>query len=217
MRIVAGEYRGRPLKAPRGDATRPTTDRVREALMSVVASARGGFGDAVVLDAFAGSGALGLESLSRGAASVHFFERDGASMRTLADNVKTLGIETLGRGARARRLVSRSLSRCPRMRVPGVPCPHNRIARRLPAELAVQREIEPRPECRVFRAVGATNRLSFGEACFERPLSTRRHPCSSPCSFLVPAIFAAKFATFVKMPSQMGRCDTLGVGIGIRL
>lgn len=102
MRIVAGEYRGRPLKAPRGDATRPTTDRVREALMSVVASARGGFGDAVVLDAFAGSGALGLESLSRGAASVHFFERDGASMRTLADNVKTLGIETLGRGARAR-------------------------------------------------------------------------------------------------------------------
>lgn len=102
MRIVAGEYRGRPLKAPRGEGTRPTTDRVREALMSVIASARGGFDGAIVLDAFAGSGALGLESLSRGAAAAHFFERDGASMRTLSDNVRALGIETLGKGARAR-------------------------------------------------------------------------------------------------------------------
>ncbi len=90
------------LKAPKGDGTRPTTDRVREALMSVVASARGGFDGAVVLDAFAGSGALGLEAASRGAALVHFFERDGAALRTLSDNVKTLGIETVGCGARAR-------------------------------------------------------------------------------------------------------------------
>lgn len=102
MRIIAGDYRGRVLKAPKGDGTRPTTDRVREALMSVVASARGGFDGAVVLDAFAGSGALGLESISRGAAMAHFYERDGAAMRTLADNVRTLGIETLGRSARAR-------------------------------------------------------------------------------------------------------------------
>lgn len=102
MRIIAGEYKGRVLKAPKGDGTRPTTDRVREALMSVVASARGGFDGAVVLDAFAGSGALGLEAASRGAALVHFFERDGAALRTLSDNVKTLGIETVGCGARAR-------------------------------------------------------------------------------------------------------------------
>lgn len=102
MRIIAGEFRGRVLKAPKGDGTRPTTDRVREALMSVVASARGGFGGAVVLDAFAGSGALGLEAVSRGAALVHFFERDGAALRTLAGNIKALGIETLGGSARVR-------------------------------------------------------------------------------------------------------------------
>ena len=56
------------MEAPKGDGTRPTIDRVRESLMSALASARGGFDDAVVLDAFAGSGALGLEVLSRGAA-----------------------------------------------------------------------------------------------------------------------------------------------------
>ena len=67
MRIVAGEFKGRRLQAPKGQNTRPTTDRVRESLMSALASARGGFDGAVVLDAFAGSGALGLEALSRGA------------------------------------------------------------------------------------------------------------------------------------------------------
>lgn len=93
MRIIAGEFRGRTLKAPKGDGTRPTTDRVREAMMSVVASARGGFDDAVVLDAFAGSGALGLEALSRGARSAQFYERAGEALRALNDNVKTLGLD----------------------------------------------------------------------------------------------------------------------------
>ncbi len=74
MRIIAGEWRGRPLAAPKGTDTRPTTDRVRESLMSALASERGGFEGAVVLDAFAGSGALGLEALSRGASCAHFFE-----------------------------------------------------------------------------------------------------------------------------------------------
>lgn len=92
MRIVSGAFRGRTLKAPKGDSTRPTTDRVREAMMSVVASARGGFEDAVVLDAFAGSGALGLEALSRGAATAYFFEKDSKAFRTLCDNVSTLGL-----------------------------------------------------------------------------------------------------------------------------
>ena len=73
MRIIAGEFRGRTIKAPKGDGTRPTTDRVRESLMSAVNSACGGFEGATVLDAFAGSGALGLEALSRGAACAHFF------------------------------------------------------------------------------------------------------------------------------------------------
>lgn len=67
VRIISGTARGRTLVAPKGEGTRPTTDRVRESLMSALMSLRGGFEDALVLDAFAGSGALGLESLSRGA------------------------------------------------------------------------------------------------------------------------------------------------------
>lgn len=94
MRIIAGEFRGRVLKAPKGDGTRPTTDRVRESLMSSIASARGGFEGAVVLDAFAGSGALGLEALSRGAESACFFERDNAAMQVVAGNVRLLGLDS---------------------------------------------------------------------------------------------------------------------------
>ncbi|MVN40039.1 RsmD family RNA methyltransferase, partial [Gordonibacter urolithinfaciens] len=93
MRIIAGEFKGRTIKAPKGDGTRPTTDRVRESLMSAVNSACGGFEGATVLDAFAGSGALGLEALSRGAACAHFFERDGAAQRVLCGNVRALGLE----------------------------------------------------------------------------------------------------------------------------
>lgn len=92
MRIIAGEHRGRPIKTVKGESTRPTTDRVREALMSVLASARGGWDKAVVLDAFAGSGALGLEALSRGAQSVMFYEHDNAAARAIADNIATLGV-----------------------------------------------------------------------------------------------------------------------------
>lgn len=92
MRIISGEFRGRVLKVPKGEGTRPTTDRVREALMSAVNSARGGFDGAVVLDAFAGSGALGFEALSRGAAQVHFFERDGAALRVIEGNARTLSL-----------------------------------------------------------------------------------------------------------------------------
>lgn len=92
MRIIAGEFRGRTLKAPKGEGTRPTTDRVRESMMSVVNSARGGFEGAVVLDAFAGSGALGLEAMSRGAACVHFYERAGEALRALCGNIEATGL-----------------------------------------------------------------------------------------------------------------------------
>ena len=92
MRIIAGTFRGRTLKAPKGEGTRPTTDRVRESMMSALFSARGGFEGARVLDAFAGSGALGLEALSRGAASAQFFERDGAAHKALCDNVRAIGL-----------------------------------------------------------------------------------------------------------------------------
>lgn len=92
MRIIAGEWRGRKLAAPKGEGTRPTTDRVRESLMSALSSARGGFEGAVVLDAFAGSGALGLEALSRGAQAAAFVEADARAFRTLEGNVQTLGL-----------------------------------------------------------------------------------------------------------------------------
>src|SRR3546814_5601116 len=64
-RIIAGQWRGRPLVAPKGDATRPTADRTREALFSMLASRLGSFEDLAIADLFAGSGALGLEALSR--------------------------------------------------------------------------------------------------------------------------------------------------------
>ena len=90
MRVIAGIYGGRRLTAPPGDATRPTADRVREALFSMLgASVR----EARVLDLFAGSGALGIESLSRGAASVTFVDSGPAAIRALKGNLQTLGAE----------------------------------------------------------------------------------------------------------------------------
>jgi 16S rRNA (guanine966-N2)-methyltransferase len=88
MRIVAGEWRGRRIKAPPGDRVRPTADRVREAWMSIVQRHLPG---ASVVDLFAGSGALGLEALSRGAASAVFVEIAPASLRALSENIAALG------------------------------------------------------------------------------------------------------------------------------
>ncbi len=91
MRVIAGEWRGRPLVAPKGDATRPTADRTREALFSMLASRVGSFEGLAVADLFAGSGALGLEALSRGAASCLFVEQDRAALDALKDNIARLG------------------------------------------------------------------------------------------------------------------------------
>lgn len=91
MRVIAGQWRGRPLVAPKGDATRPTADRTREALFSMLTSRLGSFEGLRVLDLFAGSGALGLEALSRGAASCIFVEQDGAALDTLRANIAKLG------------------------------------------------------------------------------------------------------------------------------
>ena len=89
MRIVAGEHRGRRIEAPAGTDTRPTSDRVREALFSVLASAAP-LHDLAVLDLYAGSGALGLEALSRGAATAEFVENDPAAARALKANIAAL-------------------------------------------------------------------------------------------------------------------------------
>jgi len=91
MRIIAGEWRGRPLEAPPGRATRPTADRVRETLFSMLASRIGAFDDLRVADLFAGSGALGFEALSRGAAHATFVESDPAAVGAIRRNADTLG------------------------------------------------------------------------------------------------------------------------------
>lgn len=92
MRVIAGRYRGRTLTALKGQTTRPTTDRVKEAMMSAIISARGPFEGACVLDAFAGSGALGIEALSRGAACAVFCEQYAGALRVVKENVSTLAI-----------------------------------------------------------------------------------------------------------------------------
>lgn len=94
MRIIAGQWRGRPLDAPPGQATRPTADRVRETLFSMLVSRLGSFEDLAVADLFAGSGALGLEALSRGAARATFVERDSAAVATIRRNAERLGAIT---------------------------------------------------------------------------------------------------------------------------
>ncbi len=92
-RIVAGAARGRRLRVPRGGAIRPTTDRVREALFSSVESEVGALAGLRVLDLYAGSGALGLEAVSRGAAYALLVESDPAAVRAIRENVKTTGLE----------------------------------------------------------------------------------------------------------------------------
>ncbi len=93
MRIVAGRYRGRVLVAPKGTETRPTSDRVREATFSALDSRRLLRGEDNVLDLFAGSGALGLEALSRGVARATFVERDSAAINALSRNIEALGVQ----------------------------------------------------------------------------------------------------------------------------
>ncbi len=91
MRVIAGQWRGRPLVAPVGDATRPTADRTREALFSMLTSRLGSFEGLAVADLFAGSGALGIEALSRGAASCLFVEQDRVAVDALKANLAKLG------------------------------------------------------------------------------------------------------------------------------
>lgn len=92
MRVVAGEAKGRRIDAPPGDVTRPTLDRVREALFNALGSL-GAVEDVTVLDLFAGSGALGIEALSRGAASAVFVERSAAVRRVLDANLVATGLD----------------------------------------------------------------------------------------------------------------------------
>ena len=91
MRIIAGEWRGRRIEAPPGQGTRPTGDRLRETLFSMLASRVGSFEGLRVADLFAGSGALGLEALSRGAGSATFVESDGRAAAAITRNSEAFG------------------------------------------------------------------------------------------------------------------------------
>ena len=93
-RIIAGRFGGRRLEVPKGDGTRPTTDRVRESLFSSLESELGGFDGLWVLDLFAGSGALGLEAISRGAAGGIFVDSDARAVSVIRRNVRELGVTT---------------------------------------------------------------------------------------------------------------------------
>ena len=106
MRIIAGRFRSRKLKALAGSTVRPTPDRLRESLFNVLAPE---IEDAVFLDAYAGTGAVGFEALSRGAKRVVLFERDAAAMAVIKDNIAALGVnrEVTALQGRATALYSR--------------------------------------------------------------------------------------------------------------
>ena len=91
MRVIAGEWRGRRLVTPAGMATRPTADRTRETLFSMLVSRLGSFDGLRVADLYAGSGALGIEALSRGAAHAVFVEHDREALNAIAANLVTFG------------------------------------------------------------------------------------------------------------------------------
>ncbi len=97
MRVVGGEFGGRKLRAPRGRSTRPTSDRTREAIFSILGDVSG----ARVLDLFAGSGALAIEALSRGAESAVLVDRDLDAIRTIIHNIATLDLRSRATVARA--------------------------------------------------------------------------------------------------------------------
>jgi 16S rRNA (guanine(966)-N(2))-methyltransferase RsmD len=102
LRVIAGELGGRRLKAPRGAVTRPTSDRVREAVFAML----GGVEGARVLDLFAGAGGLGIEAISRGAAYAVFIERDERAVRALKDNLSSLELGAAQAEVRSREVLA---------------------------------------------------------------------------------------------------------------
>jgi 16S rRNA (guanine966-N2)-methyltransferase len=90
MRVIAGEFRSRRLRSIPGDATRPTPDRLRETLFDILGARIEG---AIFVDAYAGTGAVGIEALSRGAAHAYFLERNRKALETIRENIASLGLE----------------------------------------------------------------------------------------------------------------------------
>jgi 16S rRNA (guanine966-N2)-methyltransferase len=132
VRVIAGTYGGRRLQAPAGAATRPTSDRVREALFSVLSTRVDG---ARVLDLFAGSGALGIEALSRGAAEATFVDSGAAAVGVVKGNLAALGIDAQVRRADARRFLGSASSAARQYDLVFLDPPY-RLAARLGADLS---------------------------------------------------------------------------------
>ena len=124
LKIVGGKHRGRALMAPEGGATRPTASRAREALFNILMHAKwredgtSPLIDARVLDAFAGTGALGLEALSRGAAHVTFLDNDASAVRLIGENLRKLGETGRGQGRARRRPAAAARTRSLRSGLP---------------------------------------------------------------------------------------------------
>src|SRR5215472_5561483 len=108
MRVIAGEFRSRRLKSIPGEATRPTPDRLRETLFDILAPRIEG---ATFLDAYAGTGAVGIEALSRGAAHAYFLERNRVALEAIRENLASLGLES--RATVVTGPVMLTISRCP--------------------------------------------------------------------------------------------------------
>jgi 16S rRNA (guanine966-N2)-methyltransferase len=162
MRIVAGTWRGRSLIAPAGSATRPTADRVRQALFDMLLHAPWGGRDVIegarVLDAFAGTGALGLEALSRGAAYATFVERDRAALTALRANIAALHAE----------------GRCQVLVIDALEIPPGEAARLVFLDPPYHRELVPRALARL-RTVG---RLEPGALIVAETARAETPPCA---------------------------------------
>ena len=145
MRVIGGDLRGRRLTAPSGTAVRPTSDRVREAIFDILFS-QGGVDGAHVVDLFAGTGALGIEALSRGAASATFVERDPTALAAIRSNLASVGLADAEQGgdttlirADAETWVATTASRYDLALVdpPYQFAGWDSLVRRIPAELAI--------------------------------------------------------------------------------
>jgi 16S rRNA (guanine966-N2)-methyltransferase len=164
VRIIAGQFRGRPLQSPPGIATRPTADRVREALFSMLASRIGPLEGLRVADLYAGSGALGLEALSRGAEEAVFVENDPKAQAAIKANASRLGV-----GERVRVLGGSALA----------------LPRAEPFDLALaDPPYAPRSGTAVVKAVADADWLAPGGWM---SVETSRGDAVDPCGYVIDA------------------------------
>jgi 16S rRNA (guanine966-N2)-methyltransferase len=181
VRLIAGKFRGRVLAAPEGMTTRPTADRVRESLFNILGHGEPELRGARVADVFAGSGALGLEALSRGAAEVVFFESDPKPLSVIAANIKKLGVEKQAVLLRADALKPPKAA---------APCqfllmdPPYKSGLAVPALLALQAQGWIAPDARIVVEIAAGE--AFASPLTEFPISDERKYGAARLVFMTP-------------------------------